>query len=399
MPTANSGFAEVPAVRSSVESRVDACVYHNWRSQADVMEYLPPAWRDYLGWNARTSAGPLPLTQALPRVPYVCPIGDYLPESYPARTAEAGSDRDLTTDQHLRPNGISRAVLCHDIGRSAPALVTPSLSLELTRALNRWSLDHWADGNDARYYYAILAPSQSPDAAADEIRKLARNPRCVAVMLGANGMNKPFGHPVYYPVYAAAVEAGLPLIVHSRGDEVADVLTQPSAGGMPATFSDLYVLFSQSLFTHMVDMIGMGVFEAFPELRVMLMGAGVAWVIPALWRFETHFRGFRRTAPWLNKSPIEYFEKHFWLGSHPLDEAASIEGLHRNLSVMDSLRHKVCYASGYPSWDRNGVKDVERLLPSAWTDDVLSHNAQAFFRWDTVEKVESHSVEPKGADA
>jgi len=79
-----------------------------------------------------------------------------------------------------------------------------------------------------------------------------------------NGLGKPFGHPVYHPIYAAAAEASLPVAIHLGGDAVPDTLTHPTAGGLPSTYAEFRVVGAQALMTHLVSLIGQGVFELFP---------------------------------------------------------------------------------------------------------------------------------------
>jgi predicted TIM-barrel fold metal-dependent hydrolase len=261
-----------------------------------------------------------------------------------------------------------------------PAINNPPLSVALTKAANDWTLDRWI-GGDKRLYAAILVPTQEPEEGAAEIRRMARNPRVVAAMIAANGLGKPFGHAAYYPLYAACVETDLPVIVHAGGDATADVLTLPTAGGVPATYTDLYVLSHQSLMTHFVSLIGQGVFERFPTLKVMFVGAGFGWLAPLLWRFETNYRPFHRDAPWLTKTPTEYLVDHIRIGTQPLDRGPSPEVTHRYLMAEPALAGVLCYASGYPRWNRDAVDDVKRWLPLAWAAGALWDNASTWFRW------------------
>jgi len=60
-----------------------------------------------------------------------------------------------------------------------------------------------------------VAPHHDPVAAAEEIRTYAGHPRVSAIYLPTCCVEPLYGHHRYDPVYAAAQEAGLPVMLHS----------------------------------------------------------------------------------------------------------------------------------------------------------------------------------------
>ena len=46
-----------------------------------------------------------------------------------------------------------------------------------------------------------------------EIRRAGAHERMVGIALGANGLGLPFGHPAYHPIYEAASEMKLPILI------------------------------------------------------------------------------------------------------------------------------------------------------------------------------------------
>jgi predicted TIM-barrel fold metal-dependent hydrolase len=363
---------------------VDACLYHNWRSEAEIVERLPAAWRDYLGWGHRSPHGPLPTIPILPSTHYANPFGEFVPDADPEAGGPPGSDLDLLRRHHLDRAGIGRAVLCHHLALGVPAFPNSRLAVELTRACNDWTLERWAD-QDERLYAAIMVCTQLPDEAAAEIRRLGGHPRVAAVLLGTNGLAKPFGHPVYEPIHAAAAEAGLPVIIHAAADTPTDVLSQPVAGGLPGTYTDAYALAAQPLMTHLASLLGQAVLERFADLRVLLAGAGAAWVLPALWRAETEFVALRRTVPWVRRRPGEQLLDSVRVATHPLDRSDPPERMLAYLEATPELASVLCYASGYPSWDADDPAGTAGRLPRAWRRRVLQLNGGALFRWSPTE--------------
>jgi predicted TIM-barrel fold metal-dependent hydrolase len=242
--------------------------------------------------------------------------------------------------------------------------------------------DRWLS-RDPRLSAAALVASQMPVEAAAEITALGEDPRCAAIVLMANGLGKPFGHPAYRPIIDAAADAGLPILLHVGGDTSLDVVTHGASAGRPATYTDHYALLSQSVTTHVVSLIGQGIFERHPDLKVFVVGAGVAWLTPVIWRFETNFKAMRRMTPGLTLSPMEYVMRNVRVSTYPLDRAADPSLMHRYLAAQEGMEELVVYASGYPTRDCDTRADVAAAFPSAWHRRIFIGNAEGVFRWPT----------------
>ena len=351
---------------------IDTLCYANWESLEEYFEYLTDSWRDYFGGGQTSQGLDLRPTDPVPGRLIPNPLGEHV--------------KGLSFSDHLTDNGIVRALVRHDRAFSLPAVATPRVSLELTRAANNWLVD-FVDRDD-RLFAAILAPTQVPEAGADEIRRLADNGRVAAVALSVNSLAKPFGHPVYRPLLQAAVDAGLPVVIATDAEAVVDSLAYPTAGGLPSTYTDFASLSSQSLQTHLVSMIGQGVFEDLPELRVVFAGAGIAWVPPIIFRFDANFKGLHRSAPWLKRRPSEYVLNNMRFCTWPLERPKTPEQLEAFLRPLDGFADVVCYGSGYPRWGAETATTVREFLPEQWHSHVLRATAADSFRWPRIARRE-----------
>ena len=99
-------------------------------------------------------------------------------------------------------------------------------------------MDAWL-ARDERLYGLILVSGAMADVAAEEIRRLGRNERMVGVAMGANVLNLTFGHPAYHPIYRAAADQGLPVVIQVGSDLPASLLTPPVAGGHASTYASI----------------------------------------------------------------------------------------------------------------------------------------------------------------
>jgi predicted TIM-barrel fold metal-dependent hydrolase len=379
-----------PATADAGPMAVDCCVLHSWQSEAEVFDHLTPGWREYVGahvshaWrehlfaDAPAPSGPIgspmttrpvaafPVEESSPRSPSGPPISDPL---------------ELLS-RELDRGGIARALLCHGAAALLPTLATTRASVAFVSAVNDWTAERWLSRDD-RLRGTILVPTQVPELAAAEIRRLAPDSRFVAVLLAGNGLGKPFGHPVYEPILQAAASAGLPIVIRAGGDSMVEAPAYPVAGGMPGTEGEYRTLAPQALMTHAASILAQAVPARYPSLRFLLLGGGTGWITPFLWRLDTEYRAFRHDVLWMKKQPSVYFRECFRVGTGPFVTPAGlpVDSFARMVTIDHELANVICYASGYP--DRESVPPgaVRESLPDGWDAPVLSGNAAAFFGW------------------
>jgi predicted TIM-barrel fold metal-dependent hydrolase len=357
-------------------STIDGCAFHDWGASPTLVPYMPAGWGDLI-----TRSGDLlgPMNIKADWL-HDHPLGGRAPETAP-ETGPPGSDPDLLLRQALDARGVERAVLGYHDGLLSSGYPAPYTAREAVRAANDWTVDRWLS-RDERLYAHLLVVSSQPDEAAAEIRRLGSNERFVAVALGANGLGRPFGHPVYHPIYAAAAELGLPLVLQAGCDSMADVPGAPTAVGLPSTFAESRVLSAQSLMAHVISMIMAGVFDLYQDLRVLLVGGGVAWVPSLLWRLDFNVKFTRRLeAPWMRMTSTEYFTRHIRLGTYSLEAPAKPERLAKVLRTIPGVESMLLYTSGYPNDDGEPPEAIAARLPQEWHEQIFRENALAFYRW------------------
>jgi predicted TIM-barrel fold metal-dependent hydrolase len=186
---------------------------------------------------------------------------------------------------------------------------------------------------------------------------------------------------VYHPVYAAASGLGLPVVIEAGGDSITDALTHPTAGGPPMTFGELATLQACSLMTHIVSLVSQGVFRKYPDLKVMLLGGGLAWLPWLFWRADTEWKNIRREIPWVDVPPSEYFHDRVRFATTPLAHSDGTFDLAAALGTIPGVERLCCFASSYPRWNAERPADIVEAFPGEWHRAILHDNARDFFRW------------------
>src|SRR3954453_8183738 len=347
---------------------VDCDIHHDWPSQDALLPYLSAGWKEY----ATRSGGRQPMP-VIPSEIHPNPGGVFRDAAGPDEGGPPGSSHELMNRQLLEPYRIERALLTFGAGTYVAANANPYFAAELARAANDWSIDHWLGDRDERLFGTVLLANQLPDQAPKELRRIGGHPRIAAGLLATNGIGKPFGPPLFHPIYEAAEEVGVPIAIHAAGESFASMRVSPVGSGVPSLYLEYHTLVPQGVMTHLVSMIVHGVFEKFPTLRLLLIEGGVSWIPAVLWRFDMDYKGLRRETPWLRRHPSDYFYDHVRITTQPLELAPRREQLIDLLRIVEADR-VLCFSSDYPHWDTDEVTYVARHLPVEWHAKVFREN-------------------------
>jgi uncharacterized protein len=367
-------MSDAAATAASLVPVIDACAFHEWDSSTDLFPFLSRGWRDLLALPG-SGMGTLSM---LPGRWFHNPTGAKAESAYPP-SAKAGSDYDLLVEQLFRSGRRKRVVLAFDEGFYVTAFGHVQASIAFTRAANDWNLERWLSRDD-RLYGLILVPSQAPLAAAEEIRRLGKESKFVGVAMGANSMGRMYGHPAYHPIYEAATELGLPVVIQTGTEAAATSTLVPAGGGMPATYGEYWALRMHGTMSHVASMITEGIFGLFPDLKVLLAGCGATWVPQYLWRLNYNLKRHPEM-PWITELTSDIFRDHVRIATNALERPARPEKLVEAISTLPWVASTLLYASGYPNVDFEEPEEQASRLPVEWHDRLFQRNALDFYRW------------------
>lgn len=328
--------------------RIDADVHVRWPRDDCLLPRLARSWRErwISGAGGHTQAGH---TQAGLRIQsnYYQPLDSNAGSPVKTVGAQGAVEPRALIREWLEPHRLDAAVLSvYD----APVLSTfgdIDYPTAVARAVNDWLMEEWLDV-DPRLYGTIVVATQDPEAAALEIRRAAAHKRMLQVML-PTGAQFPYGHRRYHPIFAAAAECGLAVAIHG-GTEGAGTSHAPTACGWPGTLSEWRVTRATTFLGHLTSLITEGIFVRFPELKVVGLETGIAWLSTYLWRFDKNYKGLRSECPWLKVLPSEYTRRFFRFGSQGAEPGEPAAEFWRLLQST-GLDNLLLYSSNYPRWD------------------------------------------------
>ena len=239
-------------------------------------------------------------------------------------------------------------------------------------AYNRWLADYCSFAPD-RLYGAGLAAVRTAAEGADELVAIREQGFHAVMMSGAPG-EADYDDPSYDRLWATAVELGLPLCFH--------ILTNPAYGGHrgPKINALLNVIRSCQ------DIVGMlvfsGVFDRFPELKVVCVESDAGWVPHYAYRMDhiyNRHRFWNRTAE-LGRRPSEYLFDNVWF---------TFQDDWTAFGVRDQLNtDRIMWANDFPHSDSTWPLSQELLVEHTSQVDpvvrrrILRDNAVELFGMD-----------------
>jgi predicted TIM-barrel fold metal-dependent hydrolase len=331
------------------DRRID-CDVHVAPAMEDLLPHLSEYWRD-----------------TLVQLQFRQPIGVNwtYPLAFPKLTA---------TPENTSPAAMEDAVL----SRSSVAILNSYFGIEtmqhpfqaeaVASAVNRWLQTEWLDRDPRLLASAVVTPQYASGAVA-EIERIAADPRFVQVLVPGRSED-PYGNHRYWPIWQAAAEHGLRVAITFGGG----ALTAPTAVGWTSTYFDTYVLAAQHFQTHATSLIASGVFDAYPNLQIVLLESGWTWLPAAMWRMDMCWKAGRREIPWVKDLPSRYIRKHFRLTTQPTDAPEQAAHLAQVVEELGS-ENMLMYSSDFPHQYPGDESELLKLVGPAHAERILWGNA------------------------
>lgn len=235
---------------------------------------------------------------------------------------EWGTDVDLRLKDQVE-DGVSAEVIYPNGIFEAFSSPEPRYQLAVCSLYNDYYWDVFSSHSDVCIPSATI-PVIDMDAAVAEVKRIAAmGYRSLSVPV--NYAATPYNMPVYEPLWATVAELGLPLSFH--------VFT--TSDSVPDEKSRRYLTKEE---THGRDMVGMvlgmaeamapltaltaaGVFDRYPDLRIVLVECGIGWLAWALYAMDDVYKARHMWQyPNLDKMPSEYFKTNGFItfGDDPI---------------------------------------------------------------------------------
>lgn len=330
-----------------------------WRKSLEVLEHIPERYLDLPGFSPGGGGS------------YCAPF----PGGH-------DSKRMVFTAKQMRNElselAIDIAVLFPDHLLKLAVLPQIDYAAAVARAYNAWLIDRWCTREKGLLGVLVAAP-QDPLDAAREIERYAKEPGIVGVYLPTAGVDPLWGHRKYDPIYQAAQDADLPVLLHSV--TVVHPVFPCQVHQFDTELARHAVAHTFSMMANLVSIVTTGVPVRFPKLRIAFTEAGVSWIPFIMNRLDKEYIERRREVPFLENRP-SYYIKKFYFGTQPVEEPENPQDLVTLIKLYGG-EETTMFASDWPHHDFDHPLKVYQLpFSPEIRRKVMGENALRFFQID-----------------
>lgn len=353
--------ATEPKTRLAV---IDGDIHNTVSSNKALLKYLPERWqRHHEMFGARGHSGAY-----YPRAN----LNAARTDSWPPSGRPPGSDLPFLREQLLDLWQMDYGILNPLIG--AGGALNLEYGAALSRAINEWQVEEWLDP-EPRLRASIIVPYEDGDLASAEIHRAARDRRFVQALLVVRTA-EPLGRRKYWKMFEAACAEEIPVGIHFGGSGGGPI----TGVGWPSFYIEDHAGMPVSFEYQVTSLVYEGVFDAFPDLKIILIEGGFSWLPALMWRLDNTYRKLRAELPHLKRLPSEYVRDHFWITTQPMEEPSKPRQF-PELLLQLGMNDRLMFATDYPHWDFDAP---DESLPARLDPDlrraILAENARSLYR-------------------
>ena len=244
------------------------------------------------------------------------------------------------------------------------------LAYAYARAYNRWIVDACAD-TEGRLVPIAHIPLGVPALAEEELRRAAKDGVAGFFVPPFVWSRKAHGHPDHHALFATAQELGLPMGIHPALEPfwAAPVRFGRMTSGDTAFYQN--VISGEPIRAGFTSLFQYGVFDLFPELRVVILEIGAGWIGYWLERMDAVYQAGVSPVP-LKELPSEYFKRQCWISADP--DERSVAGV-----ITTVGEDRFFWASDFPHPDHPpdyipALEGLLELLPESAAPRLLGQN-------------------------
>src|SRR5215472_17639394 len=345
------------------------CDVHPFINSPDEFDpFLSARWREHRQSIGGRSRGGLSKTSSYPRM---SPGVGMRQDSWGEDGSFPGSDLGVMRRQLLDLFEVSYGMLAPLVG-GGPGERNLDYGAAMATACNEWQLARFCDP-EPRLKAAVQINMEHEKAAIAEIEARAGDRRFVQVNIPPRSI-EPLGRRRYWPILEACAANGFPVSLHLGGAG-----GHPSTGGgWPSFYHEEHPSYVQSMQTLVVSLVCEGVFEHIPNLKIVLVEGGFAWLPALCWRLDKAWKRLHAEVPFLRQKPSEYVRQSIWVTTQPIEEPERPRDM---LSTLEWIGiDQVMFSTDYPHWDQDDPRYAFKVaLPEQWKRKIYHDNAAAVY--------------------
>lgn len=268
-------------------------------------------------------------------------------------------------------------------GRLVGGARGPASSLGVAQIFNRYLRHRWLSPADG-IYGALMIDNKDPLGSAAEIEAYADVAGVAAIYLPITGVYPLWGHQDYFPIFAAAQAARLPVVLHGYTTVYPTFPFQLEQ--FNTALAKQVIARPFAAMANVVDIATTGVFARFPKLKVVVAECGISWLPFISWRLDQQYIYLRHEVPWYMDKPSTYLCRQLFATTHRLEHPDDLGTLAHLIAGIGG-EERLMFASDWPHYDADYPERIENLPVSHEIKrKILGGNAQEIFKLHNVVK-------------
>jgi predicted TIM-barrel fold metal-dependent hydrolase len=334
---------------------IDTDVHEYFDGFKALVPYLAPGWHSRITeWGfSRVDVG-FPYTSGMVKRTY-----ESRDDWRPADGGELGSDLDVMRRNLFEEGGVSIAVLSNLQAQVSFMKGEHEFGTALASAYNDQLIEHWLD-KEPRLAGGMCINIHDPEHAVREIDRVGSHPQIAQVALPTI-VEQQLGDPRYRPVWDAIVRNGLVLgLHHGYGTR--------TAFHYPRQHIEWKALApSHGMMSQLASLIFNGVFDEFPDFKVIAIEAGFTWLPYFMSRLDAQYVSLRDQVPWVKKTPSAHLRGSVRFTTQPMEPTTKRQ-LTDLIDAVDGSS-MLMFSSDYPHYDSD---EMDEALPAGIPEDLLA---------------------------
>ena len=273
----------------------------------------------------------------------------------------------------MERDGVDAEVMFGILG-AATRLADHEAAPEMFRIYNDWLVDFCGHHPDRQVGLACLPYGDIDAAVAEAYRVAKRGLR--GLELSCSWEMEPMWHPMWEPLWRAVNDVNLPLHFHTFPSLPQSVRDRQTGLTRRAAFFTSVAGFQMNLVNILAAVIGAGVLERYPNIRISFGESGIGWIPYALDRMDFEWEDRFRDLG-LKMRPIEYWRRQCKatfqfdpIGTKLIDDIG-----------VETLMWGSDYPHGDGVWPESSKYIEEQFghLPAEVTHKIVCENAGRFY--------------------
>jgi predicted TIM-barrel fold metal-dependent hydrolase len=254
------------------------------------------------------------------------------------------------------------------------------VEVELAWAFNRWLTEEVLP-EEPRMQGLLYLPFNTPEACPKFVEEFTGKPGVMGFTVTST-RDRAVHHNSYMRTYAMLEERGMPMTFHAGFNWNDGSMAQLNR------FLSMHALsFVHCNLIHMTNWVINGLPERFPNLDVLWVESGLAWLPYLMQRLDSEYMMRSSEAPLLKRRPSEYIKEMYFSSQpvecqHPKLMEATFEAINAETQLL--------WCSDWPHWDFDGPNVIWDLpfLGERAKKQILGENAARLFNLENPYKAQ-----------